>query len=420
MRRGNAQWGAVLFAGLAAGSASALSPGEVFEKVAPSVWAVRSLDEQERPFGYGSAVVIGPGRLVTNCHVLAKAKAIQLRRENVIYEATLERAHHARDLCLLSAKNLPSPAVAIGKLEDVKVGQRVYAVGNPQRLALTLSEGLISGLRGAEGKPLLQTTAPISPGSSGGGLFDDNGLLIGITTFGIVDDRRTTQNLNFAVPAEWILELTAPKAAALPGGDPKQASGIAGLPPVGAIWKYRFQDRQYARNERVFTVRVSGIESRDVRESFAVENGGESSNAVDSASMRFAARRLNRDYAVIELAPYYFFTDQGRASAGQLPSNYPGDAPWRIEAGELSTEVVTVPAGTYNATRIDVRGSAGVQGVAGMSAAGSAGHQPARFHYTAWYASEVNRYVMIHHRTWNLGQQQISDEIVQLLEYRLN
>jgi hypothetical protein len=420
MRRSNLAWGAVFLAALEAGSASALSPGEVFEKVAPSVWAVRSLDEQERPFGYGSAVVIGPGQLVTNCHVLAKAKHIQLRRENVTYEAKLELAHHARDLCLLSAKNFPAPAVMIGKLEDVKVGQRVYAVGNPQRLALTLSEGLISGLRGEEGKPLLQTTAPISPGSSGGGLFDENGLLIGITTFGIVNERRTTQNLNFAVPAEWARELTAPKAAAAPRDDLKQAAAVAGLPPVGATWKYRFHDRQYARNDRVFTVRVSGIESRDVRESFAVENGGESSNAVDTGSMRFATRRLNRDYAVIELAPYYFFTDQGRASTPQPPSNYPGDAPWRIEAVELSTEVVTVPAGTYNAMRIDVRGTAGVHGVAGMSAAASAGHLPARFNYTAWYATEVNRYVMIQHRTWNLSQQQISDEVVQLLEYRLN
>ena len=57
-----------------AGPALALSPSEVFEKVSPSVWAVQGLDAQGRPFSYGSAVVIGPGSLVTNCHVLAKAK----------------------------------------------------------------------------------------------------------------------------------------------------------------------------------------------------------------------------------------------------------------------------------------------------------------------------------------------------------
>lgn len=403
-------------------SAHSLTPGEVFEKVAPSVWAVRSLDAEERPFGYGSAVVIGPGQLVTNCHVLAKARSIQLRRENVIYEAKLEYSNHSRDLCLLSAKNLSAPAASIGKMDDVKVGQRVYAVGNPQRLTLTLSEGLISGLRGQEGKPLLQTTAPISPGSSGGGLFDENGVLIGITTFGVVDARRTTQNLNFAVPAEWIPELveSARVAATRPaGGETKQASvALPGLPSVGATWKYRFADNQYARTERIFTVRVSGVEYRDVRESFAAEDGSESSNAVDSASMRFAARRLNRDYAVLELAPYYFFTERGKSEGAQMPSNYPGEAPWRIESAEISSDITTVPAGTYNAIRVDVKGNAKLHGSANMVA--SANHIAARFHYTAWYSPEVNRYVMTRHRTWNSHGTQIGDELVELLEHKRN
>src|SRR5688572_5198294 len=125
----------------------ALTPAEVFDKVAPSVWAVRGLDATERPFSYGSAVVIGPGRLVTNCHVLAKAKTIQLRQDGVSYEAKLEHADYDRDLCTLAAAKLTAPAVQILPLREVKVGQRVYAVGNPEKLALTLSEGLISGLR---------------------------------------------------------------------------------------------------------------------------------------------------------------------------------------------------------------------------------------------------------------------------------
>lgn len=80
------------------------------------------------------------------------------------------------------------------------MGQRVYTLGAPLGLELTFSEGMISSLRKADGGLLIQTTTPISPGSSGGGLFDENGVLIGITTF------QTTkgQNLNFAVPAEWI------------------------------------------------------------------------------------------------------------------------------------------------------------------------------------------------------------------------
>ena len=185
-------------------AALALDASQVFEKVAPSVWMVRTFDASSRPLGLGSAVVVGTGRLVTNCHVLAKASSVVVRRKNVTYDAKLEHADPARDLCLLSVDEFPAPAVSVAPRESIKVGQRVFAIGNPRGLDMTLSEGLVSGLRGewADGSHVLQTTAPISPGSSGGGLFDDNGRLVGITTFTHAD----SQNLNFALPAEWIAD----------------------------------------------------------------------------------------------------------------------------------------------------------------------------------------------------------------------
>ena len=80
----------------------------------------------------------------------------------------------------------------------LEIGETVYAIGNPQRLELTVSDGLLSGKRSAGELRLVQTTAPISPGSSGGGLFDSRGNLVGITT----STRRDAQNINFAIPAE--------------------------------------------------------------------------------------------------------------------------------------------------------------------------------------------------------------------------
>ena len=65
---------------------------------------------------------------------------------------------------------------------DLKVGDPVYAVGAPLGLELSLSEGIVAQLRGGP-PPLIQTTAAISPGSSGGGLFDRDGRLVGLTTF---------------------------------------------------------------------------------------------------------------------------------------------------------------------------------------------------------------------------------------------
>jgi hypothetical protein len=144
--------------------------------------------------------------------VLARATGILVQRDNVSYGATLEFPDTARDLCQLSVRNFSAPAAKLGGIKNLRIGQRVYAIGNPQGLQLTISEGIISSLRDIdEVTPLIQTTAPISAGSSGGGLFDSDGHLIGITTLSM----REGQNLNFAYPADWILELPERGAAAL-------------------------------------------------------------------------------------------------------------------------------------------------------------------------------------------------------------
>jgi serine protease Do len=83
-------------------------------------------------------------------------------------------------------------------LSELAVGERVYTIGNPSGLSRTLGEGLIFGLRKPKSVELIQTTAQISKGSSGGALLDSTGALIGITTFLL----RDAQNLNFAVAAQ--------------------------------------------------------------------------------------------------------------------------------------------------------------------------------------------------------------------------
>jgi S1-C subfamily serine protease len=82
------------------------------------------------------------------------------------------------------------------RYDQLIVGEVVYTVGSPQGLENTLAEGIISGKRELGGQEIIQTTAPISRGSSGGGLFDSSGNLIGITTFKIVD----AEGLGFAIP----------------------------------------------------------------------------------------------------------------------------------------------------------------------------------------------------------------------------
>jgi serine protease Do len=233
MRRLLAATGALLALALAApgSSAAGLAPDAFYSKTAPSVWIVRTFDADGLILATGSAVVIAPEALLTNCHVLAKASRVIVRKENASYQAKLVHADVERDMCQLAAANLPSPAVALGDSDRLGVGQRVYALGNPQGLELTLSDGLISALRkNDDGKLIvIQTTAPISHGSSGGGLFDENGKLIGITTL----QARDGQNLNFAIPINWLRDLPERSAAALKKRKEELAARAGSAPAAG-------------------------------------------------------------------------------------------------------------------------------------------------------------------------------------------
>lgn len=193
----------LLFMALASPCVYAYTPEQVFTRASPSVVVVDVIDAEGKQISLASGVVIGTGHVITNCHVLQKGKNIQIRQSGNTFKATLQFADYPRDLCQLSVPTLQAPSVTIGAAKNLAVGQRVYAIGAPQGLELTLSEGLISSLRNYEGSQYIQTSTALSPGSSGGGLFDDQGQLIGITTFQFTEG----QNLNFALPVNWIAEL---------------------------------------------------------------------------------------------------------------------------------------------------------------------------------------------------------------------
>ena len=158
------------------------------------------------PVGLGSGVVIGHETVVTNCHVLRGAQEAGVLYNDAIYDRVrVTKSAIERDLCIIEALGLPAPSIVLGSTDGIRVGQRVLAIGNPQGLDLTLSEGLVSSLRSdpLERYPLIQTSAAISSGSSGGALLTERGVLIGITTLQFVNG----QNLNFAVPVDWVREL---------------------------------------------------------------------------------------------------------------------------------------------------------------------------------------------------------------------
>ncbi len=182
--------------------ANALTAGQVFDKVQGSIVVVQTLDSRGDVIGQGSGVLLPSGKIATNRHVVEKGAAYKVGVAGRFVPATLYAEDFDKDICLLDAKGLDRKPVELGKASTLKVGDRVYAVGAPRGLELSLSDGIVSQLRGGP-PPLIQTTAAISPGSSGGGLFDGEGRLVGLTTLYIEGG----QSLNFAMPVEWIAKV---------------------------------------------------------------------------------------------------------------------------------------------------------------------------------------------------------------------
>jgi serine protease Do len=179
---------------------STLTPSELFIKVSPAIYSLAAEGQPTRHLAsHGSAVAVSSKEAITNCHVVAHAKSIILANAARTLRAEIVSADPSTDRCYLKVLDGElDPVSGIRDYTSLAVGEVVFTIGSPKGLANTLGSGLLSGLRKSEGEAeYIQTTAPVSEGSSGGGLFDDRGNLIGITTFTV----RDSQNLNFAIAA---------------------------------------------------------------------------------------------------------------------------------------------------------------------------------------------------------------------------
>jgi len=237
-----------------------LSPREVFSRDSPSVFVVEGLNSKGEVLAFGSGVAVRiPTKanaasdlfIVTNKHVIYGAVAYRVRKGDKAWKAALVRLDQGHDLCALQPETgWTAKPIAIRVSSSVKVGERTYAIGAPEGLELTLSEGLVSGLREIDNVRVIQTSAPISHGSSGGGLFDSEGRLIGVTTFFLKEG----QNLNFALPGEWILGLGDESAAHFPasaaGSRLEEAKELSDK-GLGAYLDGRYQDAVDAYREVV-------------------------------------------------------------------------------------------------------------------------------------------------------------------------
>lgn len=180
-------------------------PGhELFQRVAPAVFVVLAAANEAdfraaRHVRQGSAVAISEDRLATNCHTVKDAGILVLLQGKTHGPAELVHADPSSDRCILRSLELTlQPVPGVRDYADMKIGEPVFAISAPRGLQQSMQDGIVSQLRSNAGVNLIQTSAYAAPGSSGGGLFDRRGNLVGITNFVVGNDDR----LHFAIAAD--------------------------------------------------------------------------------------------------------------------------------------------------------------------------------------------------------------------------
>jgi S1-C subfamily serine protease len=193
---------------------------KAYEAVRRSVVRVRGLghnekggEDIERSVGTG-VVIVNKGLILTNLHVVADAERVQVVfADGSESEATVTGIRPEHDLAVLQAQKVPAdlPAATMASTAELRMGDRVFAVGFPFGIGPSLTAGVISGLqrefRSPQGKRLLtnliQFDAAVNPGSSGGPLVTAKGEVVGVVT-GILNptEQRVFVGIGFAVPIE--------------------------------------------------------------------------------------------------------------------------------------------------------------------------------------------------------------------------
>jgi hypothetical protein len=194
------------------------TPAQILDKSRGSVAVIVAAGDTSAKLGTGF-FLHSTGMLLTNLHVVEGTDFVGVKlpmRSDILWAKKAKGFDLDNDLALLAVEASGVEAVTLGDSDNVRVGDPIVVVSNPEGLEQTISNGLISGIRDLDGRKLFQISAPISEGSSGGPVFNERGEVIGV----VVSSLRSGQNLNFAVPINYAKPLlywpTAIPITALP------------------------------------------------------------------------------------------------------------------------------------------------------------------------------------------------------------
>lgn len=180
-----------------------LAVSEIYSRYSSSIVSIKTKDRNGNTLGLGSGFVISrDGLIVTNAHVIKSAYQAEIKiNDRVFKEAYLVKNIPNFDIAILKVNASDLTPLYIGNSDGLVGGQFIVAFGNPMGLEHSVSSGIISAVRLSREIKLIQITAPVSPGSSGGPLLNEYGEVVGITTLASFF---FAQNLNFAIPINYL------------------------------------------------------------------------------------------------------------------------------------------------------------------------------------------------------------------------
>lgn len=198
-----------------------LSARQIAQRTGPSVVLLLTADEGGDPIALGSGFFVSSDRIATNYHVIKDASQIFVKfagRKGLYKISFPGLPDKHSDLAILRIDGVKGQPLKLGNLSRLRVGDEIYVMGNSEGLEGTFSRGNVSAIR--SGKGLIQITAPISHGSSGGPVLDERGEVIGVAV-GMFSEG---QNLNFAIPVSKLAPLLKPERDLLAGMAPDSAT----------------------------------------------------------------------------------------------------------------------------------------------------------------------------------------------------
>lgn len=200
--------------------------------VLASVLKVEASGTGASGYSLGSAVAIAPGKFITSCHVTLHAEQVTVLYQGLRWAADRQSADVTHDLCVLSIPGLKAvEPVRQRSIREARPGNSVAAVGYTFGAGLMAQTGVISAMHPFDDSAIVQTTTPFNSGASGGGLFNEQGELIGILTFRLPG----ANAYYFSVPSDWISsrlldDSSFKRIAAIQGEQPFWAKPIGELP----------------------------------------------------------------------------------------------------------------------------------------------------------------------------------------------